>query len=301
MIYKLGDNGAAVAQIQKWLSLIGYDLVSDGIFGQRTQRSVKAFQKKYGLEQDGVVGQKTMSALKAAQKKSKEEKPTSNEDITTEEVLKIRKDVLLPSEQYIKQNSKKDKIFIHFTAGSYNAERVIRYWDSNVDKIATSYVIAGPGKNSIDGEIFETFDPNFWAFHLGVKNSKGKLDKSSIGIEICSYGPIKLGSDGKYYTYVNSILDASEVIKLEKPHRGYIYYHKFSDKQMENLEKLLKYLVKRFDIKVQDNFNSSWFEYNEELVKNNNPGIWGHVSCRKDKFDPYVDERLLKILNDLKK
>ena len=59
MVARLGDTGALISQIQKYLSNIGYDLLVDGQFGKTTLRSVKAFQKKMGLDIDGEVGEKT--------------------------------------------------------------------------------------------------------------------------------------------------------------------------------------------------------------------------------------------------
>lgn len=69
----LGDRGTEVAQLQKYLSMLGYDLIVDGHFGNRTLRSLKAFQKKYGLAVDGVAGPKTIAVLKAAQKRTAKE------------------------------------------------------------------------------------------------------------------------------------------------------------------------------------------------------------------------------------
>ena len=54
MLLRLNDKGPQVSEVQKLLSLLGYDLEIDGHFGLRTQRSVKAFQKKAALQQQIV-------------------------------------------------------------------------------------------------------------------------------------------------------------------------------------------------------------------------------------------------------
>lgn len=62
---KIGDKGDAVKEVQNLLNQKGYDCgTADGIFGTKTEASVKAFQKANGLTVDGVVGDKTLAALK---------------------------------------------------------------------------------------------------------------------------------------------------------------------------------------------------------------------------------------------
>ena len=42
-------------------------------------------------------------------------------------------------------------------------------------------------------------------------------------------------------------------------------------------------------------------KYDANIVKNNTPGIWSHTSVRKDKQDTYPDDRLMAMLNRIKK
>lgn len=295
MLIKYGDKGSRVAEVQKYLSFLGYDLIIDGSFGDKTLRSVKAFQKKVGLDADGVVGPKTLEALKASQKRtSKEEKASIIEKNYGS--LKIDKSYQLDSNQYIKQKTPKNKIFIHFTAGSKNAPNVIKYWNIDEPRIATSYVISGE-----DGSIYECFHPDYWSFHLGVKGTNGALDKSSIGIEICSYGPLKKIGD-KYYAWPanwTTEIPANEVYELPKEFRGYKYFQAYTDQQMKNLESLLEYLIEEYNIPIQSSFDINWFEFNQELINKKTPGIWTHTNVRKDKLDSYPDQRLIDILNRL--
>lgn len=290
----LGDRGTEVSQLQKYLSLIGYDLVIDGHFGNRTLRSLKAFQKKYNLSVDGVAGPKTLSALRAAQKRtSKEEKKDGYFKKYGD--LIVNTEHIQSSEQFIKQKSKKDKIFIHYTVSGPDAKDVINYWDRNLDRISTSFVISGRG--SEDGKIYETFNPDYWSYHLGVKGTKGKLDKSSIGIEICSWGRLYKKND-RFFNVYGGEVSLSEVYTLETPWRGECYYHSYSDKQIESLEKLLLWIISEYKIKVQDiNFDSDWIEYSDDLIKSSSSGIWSHSNVRKDKQDTYPDQRLFNMLN----
>ena len=61
--FRAGDQGTDVAEIQKQLQSLGYDVAADGDYGPATTEAVKAFQSTKGLEADGLVGASTYSAL----------------------------------------------------------------------------------------------------------------------------------------------------------------------------------------------------------------------------------------------
>ena len=294
---KYGDKGPEVAEIQKLLSFLGYGLTSDGEFGDKTLRSLKAFQKKMNLDADGVAGSKTIEALKAAQKRtSKEDKNVAPSKNYSE--LEIVKTCQLDSSQYIKQRTEKNKIFIHFTAGGPNACNVIKYWEKDEPRVATAYVIDGN-----DGKAYECFHPDYWSFHLGVKGTNGALDKSSIGIEICSYGPLK-EVGGKFYAWPadwKTEVSKDKVYELKEEFRGFKYFQSYTQDQLNTVEKLLEFLIEEYNITIQKTFDMSWFEYNEDLISKKMPGIWTHTNVRKDKSDSYPDQRLLDMLNKLGK
>ena len=66
---KKGSTGPDVVECQQDLILLGYDVGrtgADGIYGQKTEDAVKAFQKDHGLKADGICGPKTWEALDAA-------------------------------------------------------------------------------------------------------------------------------------------------------------------------------------------------------------------------------------------
>jgi len=63
-IIKSGAKGTSVKWIQFELNQAGYNLDIDGIFGSKTLKAVKSFQKKMKLTADGIVGAKTKKALK---------------------------------------------------------------------------------------------------------------------------------------------------------------------------------------------------------------------------------------------
>ena len=293
----LGDKGKEVSQLQKYLSMLGYDLVIDGGFGNKTLRSLKAFQKKYGLLVDGIAGDQTFSALKAAQKRtSKEEKGTGNSKSYGD--IDIDTDNNMDPEQYIKQVFPKDKLFIHYTVSGPSAKGVMRYWNGNESRIATAFVMSGRGDE--DGKVYEAFNPDYWSYHLGIKGTKGKLDKNSIGIEICAWGRLTKKGE-KFYNAYGAEVAIDEVYTLEDKWRGNLYYHAYSDKQIESLEKLVLWIVKEYKIPVQDIvFDKDWAEYDETVIRDRTPGIWTHTTVRKDKQDTYPDKRIFDMLNRIK-
>lgn len=64
-LYRLGDDGPAVRDIQDRLGALGHDPNGDqrGSFGEGTKGAVVAFQKVKGLDADGIVGPDTWRAL----------------------------------------------------------------------------------------------------------------------------------------------------------------------------------------------------------------------------------------------
>ena len=64
-LYRLGDVGTAVRDIQDRLAALGFDPAPDarGRFGEPTRAAVGGFQKAKGLDVDGIVGPDTWRSL----------------------------------------------------------------------------------------------------------------------------------------------------------------------------------------------------------------------------------------------
>ncbi|MCU0392165.1 MAG: N-acetylmuramoyl-L-alanine amidase [Thermoflexibacter sp.] len=166
------------------------------------------------------------------------------------------KDYFLNQGQYLTSEFKKDKIFIHHTAGSHIPENTIHWWNSDAkNRVATAFVIGGlstrkPYDNTKNGLICRAFEEKYWAIHLNGQELY-HLDKSSIAIEICNYGHLNKLSNGKYLTYVNTEVPSEQVIKLNKPFRNSTYYHAYTDAQLEALKELLIFLSEKYKINIQ--------------------------------------------------
>lgn len=66
MVYKQGDKGVVVRQIQRALKKAGFGVADDGIWGPVTTEAVRSFQASHGLVPDGLAGPKTLAMMGVA-------------------------------------------------------------------------------------------------------------------------------------------------------------------------------------------------------------------------------------------
>jgi len=198
---------------------------------------------------------------------------------------------MLKDNQYFKEKQFKNQIVIHHTAGSGKAANVIHGWDFTPVQVGTAFVI------DASGEVVKAFEPEYWAYHLGLKSiSNSQLNKNSIGIEICNWGQLIKKSDGKFYNYVNGVVPESEVVQIAK-FRGFEYYHKYNDAQIESLRKLILELAAKFAIPLD--YNSDMWDISQNALSGKK-GIYTHVSYRTDKNDCSPQFNLIEMLKKLK-
>lgn len=289
---RLGDKGPAIAEAQKMLSAKGYDLIIDGQFGHRMQRSVNAFQKRSSLPVTGEIDDHTLDVLRMAQLSTHDDRGVANPHSYP---FAVNQEQRLSPNQYIRQVNRKKQIFLHYTGGGPSARNLIEYWNTDEPQIATAYVI---DRNT--AAIYECFNPDWWSYHLGIKSTKGRFDRHSIGIEMCAYGPLEK-KRGKFYAwpknYSSVVVPESDVHHLDRAFRGYSVFQSITDEQIQSLELLLLHLVDHYSIEVQPSFDASWFDFDQSVIKNNLPGIWSHSSVREDKLDLYPDDRIVDMLN----
>lgn len=220
--------------------------------------------------------------------------------------LKKIRQIPLSENQYVREETPKKQIVLHHTAGNASGVGTISMWDTDDrGRIATCVTISGPGaKGTYDGEICQAFSSKYWAYHLGIKPevfkaykvSYQRLDKIAIGIEICNWGPISF-RDGKYYNYVNREIPADQVTKLDVPYKGHLFYHKYSDAQIQAVKDLLVYWKGIYNINLTYDYDQM-FTVNTKALKGEN-GLYSHNSYRKDKTDIYPCPRMIAMLKTL--
>lgn len=221
--------------------------------------------------------------------------------------IKKIKQVSLPKDEYFQEEYKKTQIVLHHTAGNSSAVNVANEWaNDSRGKIATCVVISGKGaKNSTDGEIIQCYSSKHWAYHLGIKGDVFKaygvphqiIDKISIGIEICNWGQLEKRGD-KFYNYVDKVVPNDEVTTLNEPYKGHIYFHKYTDAQIQSVKDLLEYWSTNYGISLKYDWNQL-FTVTKKALKGDN-GLYTHNSYRKDKIDIYPCPRMLEMLKTLK-
>lgn len=217
------------------------------------------------------------------------------------------KQVPLRETQFIKEETKKKQIVLHHTAGNSSAPGTIKMWDADDrGRIATCVVISGKGlsKDTLDGEICQAFSSKFWAYHLGIKpdvfKSRGiayqSLDKISIGIEICNWGPLTKKGD-KFYNYVDREVALDQVCTLATPYKGYTHYHAYTDAQIESVRQLLLYWKGIHGIDLTYREQDMW-SVSDRALKGEN-GLYTHNSYRRDKSDISPQPKMIAMLKSL--
>lgn len=282
----LGSKGEEVKKLQEFLGIY-----ADGIFGTETFNALKNWQKDNGLTPDGIAGPKTMTAMGLL------------DTGYNESSLYIEKRYM-DKDQYFAGPTKKQWVFLHHTAGWHNPVNVVKDWNNDARGIiATEFVIGGQsicGNDDVyDGKLVQSFPAGAYAWHLGTGNNE--MHRNSVGIELCNFSWIKNGK-----TYVNTIAASSQIVELEKPFRGFLYWHKYSDKQIEVLKKLLLFIAQRDSIDITKGLpglikqkGTKAFNICDIQMCTDKPGLWSHSNVDPGKFDLFPQPELIDMLLSL--
>jgi N-acetyl-anhydromuramyl-L-alanine amidase AmpD len=203
----------------------------------------------------------------------------------------------LSENQFVNELTDKRQIYLHHTAGGPDAVSVAKFFNQKVGKVATAFIIGAKG------EIVQCFSSKNWAYHLGLKQEVFEemsvtyrgLDRMSVGIEICNYGPLTK-RNGYFYNYVGGKVDYTQVTELSTKYKGHIYWQSYTDAQIESTRQLLVYLCNQYNI-PRDYF-ASIFDIDKRALRGE-PGIFTHNSVRHDKSDIYPCPRMIEMLQSL--
>jgi hypothetical protein len=315
-VISIGMSGDDITLLQEKLKdLEFFKERIDGYFGQNTLVAVTSLQRSLGIKPDGIVGSQTWSQIinyGIPRIKSLIETPVTPV-IDTREITftssyvgsdgLIIYDCLLSDDEYVKRETQKSTIWLHHSGGGSRPDWTINGWETNNGlKVGTHFVIgrkSSTGDIQVwDGKVLKAIDDRYWVSHLGIETKSDQLNSRSIGIELCNYGPLTLGKDGNFYNYVNKPINKEDVVELETEFRGYKYWEKYTDSQLESLYKLIIYLKKRWIIQIESGiYNEDWFNYDEKWFSMG--GLRSHGQVRKDKFDLFPQKELIDMLNRL--
>lgn len=305
MLIKKGDRTLNVKHLQDKLGL-----KTDGIFGPLTEKAVIRYQLSNGLTVTGIVDSEMWVLLfnktKVDLEAIDEDTDVSSQYYTTSFDQLIHKHYL-PKGQYIEGPIKNNYVFLHHTAGNNNPYRTIDHWgrDSR-GRIATEFVLGGrnhkTGDNEYDGVMVQAFPEGCQAWHLGRTHS-GWMNRHSVGLEICAMG--YLDDDNK--TYVGTTVTPKEVIELKEHFKGHLKYHRYSEAQIKETEKWIRYVGERdgIDIRlglkqfIQKYGPTKGFGFQMDASLGKIQGLLTHTNVRNDKSDCYPDPDLVDMILSL--
>lgn len=241
------------------------------------------------LNQSTITAEKFKLGFKESTKAIEESVPKMN----------VVRQKPLAKGQWISEKVDKKQIVLHHSVSS-SSDSIVNGWNSNKERVATSYSI------DKDGTINQHFPDDEWAYHLYVNAAGNRVDrkykrrdeilnKESIGIELVSLGGLTY-KNNQWYSVYGTVVPIENVYVLEEKYRGFKAFEKYTNEQIESLRKLIIELSNKYNIPITKfTFNLS----NEAL--SSVPGLYGHVNMRSDKSDPFDYPPLTSMLNELTK
>jgi len=322
-IIKLKMSGDDILFMKKRLKELGFhkDKI-DNYYGQTTLVSVTNFQRHIGIKPDGVVGSQTWNRLLNLENKvivKKEEDILQKISFVSDSGLKIY-DHLLNDNEFYKDETQKNTIFIHNSNSCSRPDWRIGNWDKRWEKdnsgfhildnsgkpkeirVGSHYVIGRKSSSSDiniwDGKVLRAIDDKYCINHLDINSANNQdLNFKSISIEICNYGHL-VHRDGSFYNSVNKLVRNSDVVELEDSFRGYKYWEKYTDNQIENLRKLILHLKQKYNIEIEkDIYDKSWFEYSDKWFSLG--GLRNYSQVNRDIFGIFPQKEIIQMLNSL--
>lgn len=213
-------------------------------------------------------------------------------------------DINAPEGQYKKERTRKTQVALHFTAGS-TVEGAVNHWLSTKWGDGTALLIAR------NGELYQFFDPNYWAVNL-FRHKKGDpkgallygLERSALGVEIVNPGPLELGKreDNKRWLYPWWEVDQPNrpgrykdpwchlddvEMYVQETYRRRHFFATFTPHQYSTLRSILEWASEEFGISVYNappNERGRLDHWPAEEIRGWS-GVANHGNYRRDKFD----------------
>lgn len=305
-LLKKGSKGEEVKRLQSILKI-----QTDGDFGPMTEKAVIKFQLSRDLTPDGIVGNQTWGLLLNGHTQHDtgidEDTDVNSQYFETTFGQRIHKYYLSQGQYVDNKYGRNQYFFLHHTAGGSDPYRCIDHWNRDSrGRIATEFVLGGQdyrtGNDEYDGIMVQAFPESGYGWHLG-KTGSGYMNRHSIGLEICSIGYL----DDNHLSYVGKKAHESQVIELEPIFKKKKFWHKYSDKQIEQVRLLLKYIAERDGIDMRIGLQQ-WikkygptkaFEFHQDAYDGKVRGLLSHTNVRKGKMDVYPDPRLVDVIMSL--
>jgi hypothetical protein len=232
---------------------------------------------------------------------------------------------------YVPEETKKTMIFLHHTAGRGGAGPTIGWWrvayiknKKTGAKVPIDYPLCTHYIIDREGNVEYVFDEKYWAYHA---SSSTKVQKSSISVELSAYGWLVEEGD-KLKNSLGEVVPLNEAaLAVDKdgkptPYRGYKYFDKYTDKQIEALKGLFTNWKNKKDFKGNPTNHSIDFKFNFDemfpgedpnLITKENPrgrilsqnavngipGVYAHNSTAEYKVDVFPQAELVSMLKSV--
>jgi len=267
----------------KTVTVVAGDTLS-GI-AQRLNVSVASLLKVNSLHDPNLiqVGQ-TLQIPELTTDQSDHPTPPPPRRSTGGDVPIDRRTFRLPPSQFFPQKQPKDLIVLHFTAGA-SARSAYQTWISTPVEVATPYLV------DPDGTIYELFDPECWAYHLGIQGAASESwrhDRRSIPIEIVNVGPLKQVDDhlcwwpNKFQQRFCALTETDKYV--QNSYRGMTHFAAFPEAQQNAVGGLVGWLSAQFNIPMNLPPLDRRGQFDVDFYRDWK-GIASHQNFRLDKTD----------------
>lgn len=209
------DNGEDVTRIQIRLKLYGYNVTTDGDYGEGTIYAVMDFQKIHNFVMNGTISKQTLNALYQVPTKDKMYKPATQSllngfsDASVYENIVNNTESISNTNNYIYVSLEEQRVFI-FNGTNHNW-KLINVFSCASGKAETP-TITGHFFVGVKGLYFKSGAAVYcryfsqisgnYLFHSILYDKNGNILDSELGA-VASHGCIRLALDNAKYIYNN--------------------------------------------------------------------------------------------------
>jgi hypothetical protein len=154
-------------------------------------------------------------------------------------------------------------------------------WNLDALRVGAPYLV------DRDGMIYKTFDDTAWIYHLGIKGTNGRYDKSSVAIEFANELGLALDGDRMYAFGMNTPNTVYTGPFFAFDWRDYSYFAQLDEAQVDAGIELTLDICRRHDIEPSFYYPSTTFDFPRCFQV---ATIVCHSNCRRDKTDLALPE-----------
>ena len=154
-------------------------------------------------------------------------------------------------------------------------------WNLSAERVGAPWLV------DRDGTIYKAFEDVGWIFHLGLKGTNGRYDKSSVAIEFANELALELDGDRLYAFGTNTPNTRYTGPSLTYNWRGHGYFAQLDETQVDAGIELTLDICHRHDIDPVFYYPSTTFDFPRCFQV---ATIVCHSNCRADKTDLCLPE-----------